>query len=151
MARRIVFLVVLALGLAMAAGAMAQSATGEATFDAYAKAWRVAMASLGATASVTVNATGDAADRAAALRRLAEYQAVLNDAVVALVRLRPPLDETAMRMHFALLPLFQEATAASGAWLDGAQTGDDDEARLAEEWFWSVITRIRARVRAFET
>lgn len=150
MARGVVLLVALWLNVVAANFAVAQSAPGEATPEDYAKAWRLAAASLGATASVPVSLSGEPAARGDAIERFADYCAKLNNAVIVLVRLRPPADSQMLRMHFALLPLFQEAAAASAAWLDALRATDEDEARLAEEWFWSVATRIHARTEALE-
>jgi hypothetical protein len=129
--------------------AHAQSVTGEASVEDFVQAWRLAAASLAAAASVPVTATAPAT-RADAVKKFADYHARLNEAVIALVRMRPPADPILMRRHFALLPLFQEATAAGSAWLKEMRGADEQQARLAEEWFQDTATRLRERARALE-
>lgn len=140
------FIFMLAIASPMA---HAQSVTGEAAVEDFVQAWRLAAASLAAAASVPVTAT-DPATRAAAIEKFADYHARLNEAVIALVRMRPPADPMLMRRHFALLPLFQEATAAGSAWLKEMRGADELEARLAEEWFQETATRLRERARELE-
>ena len=129
--------------------AHAQSVTGEAAVEDFVQAWRLAAASLAAAASAAVTAT-DPTTRANAIEKFADYHAKLNEAVIALVRMRPPDDPMLMRRHFALLPLFQEATAAGSAWLKAMRGADELEARLAEEWFQETATRLRERARELE-
>lgn len=149
MLRIFIPLFVILIGVVVPGGVRAQSVTGESTTGDYAQAWRLATASLGAAASMPVTAS-DPATRLDAIERFADYHATLNDAVIALVRMRPPADPTLMRRHFALLPLFQEVTAACAAWLKGLRGADEVEARLAEEWFREVETRLRERARDLE-
>lgn len=140
------FIVMLAIVSPMA---QAQSVTGEAAIGDFVQAWRLAAASLAATASVPVTAA-DPATRADAIKRFADFHAKLNEAVIALVRMRPPADAILMRRHFALLPLFQEATAAGSAWLQEMRGTDESGTRLAEEWFQETAERLRERVRELE-